>query len=204
MDYQYDIFISYRRDNLTRKWIDDHFVPLLQHHINLELGRPPIIYIDKQLERGTTWPISLGKALGASRVIIPLWTKTFLNSKWCTCEIGHMLEREKKHGYRTIQKPGGLVFPTVIHDGETMPVALTVIQSIEIQECYNVRMSIDSPKAEILDDRLRPLGKDISDAINGAPNWKEDWQIEAVNSFVRQFHIDETSAQSEPPKFSDK
>ncbi len=202
MAYKYDIFISYRRDNLTRKWIETHFVPLLEHHINLELGRKPIIYIDTLLENGTTWPIALGSALGASRTIIPLWTKTFLNSEWCSCEIGHMLEREKKNGYRTIEKPGGLVFPTVIHDGETMPISLTTIQKIEIQECYNVRMSVYSPKAEILDDRLRPLGRDITDAISNAPAWKQDWQIDAVNSFVQQFHIKEESMQSQPPKFS--
>lgn len=202
MAYIYDIFISYRRDTLTRKWIDDHFVPLLKHHINLELGRVPEIYIDTQIENGTTWPIALGSALGASRVIIPLWTKTFLNSEWCSCEIGHMLEREKKTGYRTIDKPGGLIFPTVIHDGETMPINLTTIQKIEIQDCYNVRMSVDSPKAEILDDRLKPLGKDIANAINNSPEWLNDWKIEAVNSFVQQFHIKEISTQSQPPKFS--
>lgn len=202
MDYQYDVFISYRRDGLTRKWIETHFVPLLEHHINLELGRMPEIFIDSQLENGTTWPIALGSALGASRTIIPLWTKTFLNSEWCTCEIGHMLEREKKFGYRTIQKPGGLVFPTVIHDGETMPVNLTTIQRIEIQECFNVRMSIDSPKAEVLDDRLRSLGKDIADAIKDAPVWQQDWQIAAVNSFVQQFYIKKHSLQIQPPKFS--
>lgn len=83
-----------------------------------------------------------------------------------------------------------------------MPVSLTTIQKIEIQECYNVRMSVDSPKAEILDDRLRPLGKDITDAISNAPTWKQDWQIDAVNSFVQQFHIKEESTQSQPPKFS--
>lgn len=202
MAYQYDIFISYRRDELTRKWIETHFVPLLRHHINLELGRNPEIYIDTQLESGTTWPISLGSALGASRLIIPLWTKTFLNSKWCSCEIGHMLEREKKNGFRTIDKPNGLVFPTIIHDGETMPISLATIQKIEIQECYNVRMSVDSPKAEILDDRLRPLGKAIAEAINNAPAWQQDWSIDAVNSFVQQFHIEEESTQSQTPKFS--
>lgn len=201
MAYKYDIFISYRRDDLTRKWIEVHFVPLLEHHIYLELGRKPNIYIDTLLENGTTWPISLGIALGDSRTIIPLWTKTFLNSEWCSCEIGHMLEREKKNGFRTISKPGGLIFPTIIHDGETMPISLTTIQKIDIQECYNVRMSIDSQKAEILDDRLRPLGKDIADAIINAPDWKKDWQIEAINSFVKQFHLKEESIQSKPPKF---
>jgi hypothetical protein len=202
MEYQHDVFISYRRDMLTSKWMEDHFVPLLKHHIYLELGRQPNIYIDKQLETGTTWPIALGKALGASRTIIPLWTKAFLNSVWCTCEVGHMLERETKNGLRTFENPGGLIFPIVIHDGETMPVQLKTIQRIEIQDCYNVRMALDSPKAEILDDRLKPLGKEIADAITNAPSWQQDWQIDAVNSFVQQLLNNNDPNQNQLPKFT--
>ncbi len=202
MSYIYDVFISYRRDDLTRYWIETHFVPLIALHIKNELGRDPEIYIDSKLESGTHWPISLGKALGASRIIIPLWSKTFLNSMWCSCEIGHMVERESKTGFRTFEKPGGLIFPTIIHDGETLPVQLSTIQKFEIQECYNVRMSIDSPKAEILDDKLKPLGKEISEAIMNAPEWQEDWQIQAVNSFVQQYHISTGSQQNSAPKFS--
>ena len=202
MDYKYDIFISYRRDNLTRQWIEEHLVPLLKLHIKLELGRDILIYIDEQLEFGTTWPISLGKALGESRTIIPLWTKRYLDSIWCTCEIGHMLERESKTGFRTIDNPNGLVFPIIIHDGDTMPVHLNTIQKVEIQDCFNVRMSTNSPKAEVLDDKLRPLGKVFADAIINAPKWQQDWQILAVNSFVEQYHKSTESIQSQIPKFN--
>jgi hypothetical protein len=202
MAYKYDIFISYRRDALTRQWIEEHFVPLIELHVRMELGRVPIIYIDSQLENGTTWPISLGKALGSSRTIIPLWTKTFLHSVWCTHEIGHMLERETKTGFRTYEKPSGLIFPTIIHDGETLPVNLLTIQKIEIQDCFNVRMSKNSPKAEILDDKLKPLGKDIADAILLAPDWIEDWEKTAVNNFVTQYHISIESQQNSTPKFT--
>lgn len=202
MDYKHDVFISYRRDPLTYKWIENQFLPLLGHHIKLELDRDPKIYTDHNLEEGTTWPIALGSALGASRTIIVLWTKTFLKSVWCSCEIGHMLERESKMGYRTIDKPGGLIFPTIIHDGETMPVNLNTIQKIEIQDCFNVRMSTDSPKAEILADKLKSLGKYIAEAIENAPPWKADWGIDAINSFVQQYHTSTETQQSNLPKFS--
>lgn len=202
MAYQHDIFISYRRQELTLEWINNQFIPLLKHHIFDELGRDPQFYVDTQLESGTTWPVSLGSALGASRTIIPLWTKAFPKSKWCSCELGHMLEREKRSGFRTHDKPSGLVFPTIIHDGEKLPIAIATIQKTEIQECYNVRMSKYSPKAEILDDLLKPLGKAIADAINNAPDWKQDWQIEAENSFMQQFYIkDDESTQGQLPKF---
>ena len=138
MDYEYDIFISYRRDDLTKAWIEKIFIPPLRSHVFYELGFHPRFFIDEQLEVGTTWPLSLGHALGTSKTIIPLWSKTFLNSVWCTCEISHMLEREAKTGFRTPQNPDGLVFPTIIHDGETLPINLSSIQKVEIQDCFNV------------------------------------------------------------------
>ncbi len=202
MGYQYDIFISYRRDPLTLKWISEHLVPLLKHTVLLELGVPPNIFVDDQLETGTTWPIQLGKKLGDSKLIIPLWTKTFLDSKWCSCEIGHMLEREEKCGFRTIDKPGGLIFPFIIHDGETIPASLQAIQQkTGIQDCFNVRMSADSPKAELLADKIREVGKPISDAIQQAPAWSGDWQIAAVNRFVETFHNTAGLTQTQVPKF---
>nr|WP_314498875.1 TIR domain-containing protein [uncultured Chryseobacterium sp.] len=201
MDYQYDIFISYRRDDLTLKWIETHLVPLLKLHIKMELGREPTIFIDSTLEQGSTWPIELGSALGRSRLIIPLWTKTYLGSVWCTHEISHMIEREKKCGFRTYQKPTGLIFPTIIHDGETLPLYLTTIQKTEIQECFNVRMSIDSPKAEVLDDKLRLMSITIAEAINAAPDWEEDWNLDAVDRLVQELH-EQSHHQNQFPKFT--
>jgi hypothetical protein len=72
LGYKYDIFISYRRYDLTLQWIDKHFVPILKLHIKNEIDIEPIICIDAQLESGTTWPVALGKALGASKTIIPI------------------------------------------------------------------------------------------------------------------------------------
>jgi hypothetical protein len=201
MPYQYDIFISYRRDTETRNWIENHFVPLLEHHIKLDIGRDPKIFIDSQLEAGTTWPISLGKKLGESRTLIPLWTKTFLNSDWCKCEIGHMLEREKLLGLRTIDKPGGLIFPTVIHDGDTMPVELKTIQKVEIQECYCISMRRDSERSELLEDKLRSLACEIAQAIENAPGWQDDWGIQATNDFVKLFNTHNPILQNNLPRF---
>lgn len=202
MGYIYDIFISYRRNDLTKKWIADHFAPLIKHHVQLELGYEPEIFIDSQLESGTSWPISLGRALGSSRTIIPLWTKMFLESRWCSCEISHMLDREIKYGFRSTANPEGLIFPTILHDGETMPPDLATIQKTEIQDCYSVRMSIDSPKAEILDDKLRLLGKPIANAIKSAPQWDSAWLNQASNSFISKLYLEQQSSQSYPPKFS--
>jgi hypothetical protein len=118
--YQYDIFISYKRNQETSRWIEDHFQPILAYAVELELGRPPIIYRDNSLHDGGTWPIELGVALGSSRVIIPLLTKTYFHSEWCVRELSAMLSRENEMCCRTLAKPDGLIIPTVLHDCETI------------------------------------------------------------------------------------
>lgn len=204
MDYKYDVFISYRRDELTKYWIEKIFIPILESHIFYDLGRLPVFYIDAQLESGTTWPVSLGTALGSSRTMITLWSKNYLNSVWCTCEITHMLQRELQAGYRTAQNPGGLLFPIIIHDGETMPINLTLIQKLEIKQYFNVKMSPDSPNAEILADKLKPLAEVIAAAIDNAPECQNDWKIDSINSFYERFYNNSQASQNKTPKFTDQ
>lgn len=200
-DYKHDIFISYRRLGETRTWIENYFVPLLKNHLSQELGRSPKIFTDSQIETGDSWPIVLGETISTSKVIILLWSKKYLESLWCSCEIGHMLEREKKNGYRTIERPNGLIFPTVIHDGETMPVQISTIQKVEMQEFFKLTLNKDGQKYTDFEDKVKSLAEKIAGAIDDAPKWQNDWQIEAVNGFVKQFHKEE-SIQDQPPRFS--
>lgn len=201
MAYRYDIFLSYRREKETRRWIEEHFKPILMSHIYHEIGYYPTIFIDdKDLETGGTWPIDLGNALGASKTLIPLWSKTFLNSIWCTTEIGHMIEREIAYGFRTQAMPNGLIFPTIIHDGETLPVHLSTIQNIGIQECFNVRMAKDSPLGERLAELLVPLAKAVVKGITNAPAFEQQWQTKAVDEFIKNNYKGPNLGQGESPK----
>jgi hypothetical protein len=43
MAYEYDIFISYRRQADTHLWITKHFAPRLQARVELELEPKPAI-----------------------------------------------------------------------------------------------------------------------------------------------------------------
>lgn len=204
MSYRYDIFISYRRNELTRKWIEENFVPLIELYVSLEIGRKPDIFIDSQLEIGTTWPIALGNALADSRTIIPLWSKMFFDSLWCSTEVGAMLERESKAGFRSVNNPGGLIFPTIIHDGETMPIELSTIQYLEIRECFSVRMAKDSPKAELLEEKIKTFSPSLANAIDKAPQWQNDWGLNTVNNFVALHHKKIESVQNVVPKYTNQ
>jgi hypothetical protein len=204
MSYQHDIFISYRRDPETYLWITEHFVPLLKLRVGLSLGQQPVTYVDDQIESGTSWPTSLGVALGNSRTLIVLWTGNYLASVWCTTELTQMLIREKEAKLRTGRRPHGIVIPAFIHDGERFPVDLGHIQRFEIQKCFNVRMARTSPLAEQLDAALAAQGPAIATCIRNAPRWREAWPSNAVAEFFARFHEQVGPVQTTVPRFTNR
>jgi len=201
MAYQYDIFISYRRNPETLCWINEHFKPLLELRVDFELGRKPTIFIDSQIESGTSWPAALGAALGGSRVLLALWTGNYLSSVWCTEELSHMLGREKMAKLRTAARPHGLVIPAFIHDGDTFPPKLRHIQHFEIQNTFNVRMARNSERAEALDAALTAQAPAIAAAIRQAPAWRRAWPEKAVSRLYQRFH-QRASTQRSVPRFT--
>jgi len=201
MSYKHDIFISYRRDPETLRWIKDHFVPLLSLHLGFELARTPVIYLDEQIESGSSWPLSLARALGASRVLLPLWTANYFTSPWCTEEFGQMLRREEMLRLRTPKKPNGLIIPAFIHDGSSFPAKLQYIQRFEIQSCFNPRMAKDSPRAEALAATLATEAPAIAARIRQAPPWRKEWVATAATGFQKAFRR-QAKAQQKVPRFT--
>jgi hypothetical protein len=203
MSYQYDIFISYRRNEETCSWIRRHFVPLLELRVELELGRKPEIYVDSQIESGTSWPASLGAALGGSRVLIALWSRNYLASVWCTEELSHMLAREREAKLRTIDRPHGIVIPAFVHDGETFPSDLGHIQHFEVQNCFWPRMPRNCAHADKLDAVLADQAKAIANCITNAPAWRKAWPQQAAAEFFKKFRLQAAEAvQKTVPRFT--
>jgi len=202
MSYKHDIFISYRRNAETYVWIKEHFVPLLTLRVEFELGRKPLIYVDDQIESGTSWPASLGAALGGSRTLIALWSGNYLASIWCTQEISHMLSREREAKLRTVDHPQGVIIPAFIHDGEKFPRELQHIKPFEVQTCFNVRMARNSPRAEELDAALATQAEAIAACIKRAPAWRQAWPKQAAAGFFRQFYQEAEPRQTTVPRFT--
>jgi len=200
--YAYDIFISYKRGKETNLWIKEHFEPLLEHAVALELGRIPKIYRDDLLNDGGTWPLDHGIALGSSRVLVPLWTKTYFHSEWCVLELSTMLDREQEMGCRTPSNPLGLIIPTVLHDYETVQPKLAHVQYREIRKCFNVRMQRNSERAEQLADALAAVAPGIACAIENAPVWQQQWPTVTAASFLQALWHKEQPQQTTVPGFS--
>lgn len=202
MQYAHDIFISYKRHPEAYGWIKSHFEPLLAMYVELELGRTPNIFIDSSLEAGTTWPLELGARLGASAVLVALYTRTYFHSEWCGRELGVMLEREQAEGYRTVERPRGLIVPAVLHDCERLPDAVANIQCREIRECFNPRMSRESPRAERLADEIAMLAVSVAHAIEGAPQPRPGWSRSAGEAFLRSTSRSPAGGQTVVPRMS--
>ncbi|UFZ07661.1 TIR domain-containing protein [Bradyrhizobium ontarionense] len=202
MSYTHDIFISYRRNPETLAWIRQHFLPLLTLRVDMELGRAPTVFIDEQVETGTSWPQSLGTALGCSRTLIALWTGNYLSSVWCSTELSHMVAREQEAQLRTAQRPHGVVIPAFIHDGNRFPAELSYMQRFEIQQCFNVRMASNSPRAEELDAVLTAQAPAIAACIEHAPAFRKSWPQAAIAKMYQKFHERAGPVQTTVPRFT--
>jgi len=203
MAYKHDVFISYRRNSETLAWISEHFVPLLEVRIDFELGRKPAIFVDDQIESGTFWPTSLGEALGASRVLIPLWSGSYLSSVWCAAELSHMLGREKEAKVRQGKRPYGVIIPVFIHDGDKFPADLRYIQHFAIQNAFNPRMARNSALAQELDTVLTIQAPAIAKCIEHAPAWRKAWPKDAAEQFFKRFH-QQAASQKTVPRFTSR
>ena len=177
-------------------------VPMLSERLELELGRDASIYFDSALSAGGTWPVQLGQALARSRILLALWSKPYLTSEWCARELAIMRAREDKLNLRSPAKPNGTIFISVIHDGETMPDTLNMIQTSEIKEFYNTRMAPDSRKAEGLMDRLTGIAPDLASMIEAAPPYQVHWEQETADAFFQAFHAKAGASQTTKPRYT--
>jgi hypothetical protein len=201
MTYAYDIFISYKRDPEANQWIQDHFEPLLTYSVGLELGRQPKVFRDNRLAEGGSWPVDLGRALGLSKVLVCLWTKTYFHSDWCVREMAAMLEREQEIGFRSATVPSVLVLPSVLHDCDPLPGEVSHIQYRVLRDFFNVRMRRDSAKAELLADALTQAAPAIAQAIEAAPAWQAAWPAKTAQQFMQQFYKGQPPSQMNVPGF---
>lgn len=201
-DYSFDIFVSYSRRGDTPVWVREHFVPALSHCLALELGREPEIFVDDALEAASTWPVELGRSLARSRVLVSLWTRMYLASDWCKLELSHMLARERSANCRSPARPNGMIAIPIIHDGETIPAELAMIQHFEIKDYFNPRMQKDSKRSEALYDAMAKHAVGIANLIAAAPEWSPAWPLDAASEFYDLFSRKVFSTQLAPPRYT--
>jgi hypothetical protein len=113
-----------------------------------------------------------------------------------------MMVREQKEKLRTGSRPHGIIIPAFIHDGERFPRELAHIQHFAMQECFNVRMARNSPRAEELDALLGAQAPAIAACINNAPAWRKSWPRSATKKIYDRLYQQLEPVQEVIPRFT--
>jgi hypothetical protein len=174
-DYEYQIFISYRRsDEHWVKWTRENFVQPLRTLLRPALGNVRI-FVDEQIETGQNWPRTIAEALAKSRIMIPILSRDYFTSDWCRLEIALMRERAIHLGWEEQEGMGRLILPVVIDDGDSFPDEVKAIQCKKIHEFANPFILPNSPKQEAFAEKIREWCPIVIKAVGEVPAYDPDF-----------------------------
>ncbi|ETX02500.1 TIR domain-containing protein [Candidatus Entotheonella palauensis] len=205
MSYTYDIFISYKRHRLAKKWIEEQFKELLEFYVDHALGRTPAIFVDDQIDVGADWPSVLANNIQCSRVLVPLWSRNYFTSEWCCRELARMMARER--GERVPGKDQRLVAPVIVNNYEQpakeLPEPVRAIQAEPIHDYFNPYMQKEGKLAEglaqVIAQRLAP---GVTKSIEAAPDWKETWELRDEEVLFKALYNGDAPVQVHVPGWS--
>ncbi len=121
MQYQYDVFVSYRREDPVKTWVSQFFVPELRQWLQALRGSNRVFFDEDGIDAGMSFAPKLAQALTHSQIMICVWTPGYFQSAWCWAELETMRRREQQTSMRTAAKPQGLFLPVRFFDGENFP-----------------------------------------------------------------------------------
>lgn len=178
--YEYDLFISYRRNGNVRDWVRNHLVPRLHDCLIDELGHEPRIFLDTQQDVGTHWPENLARALQRSHLLLAVWSPSYFTSRWCLAEWQTIRRREQVLGIGGPQDPLGLVYPIRFSDGDRFPAeARNVQQEMSFKEWrYPYPQFKDSPLYLPFHQAVVDLAERLASRFDNPPPWQPDWPTE--------------------------
>jgi hypothetical protein len=173
--YQHDVFISYSRTGVIKRFVIQHFYPKVRDWLREELGREVDIFIDAEnLSGNEHWPESTADSLLASKCLIPVLTGRYFYSEWCLSEWSNFVEREKVLGFHGTRK--SLIVPAIYHDGERFLREADRYIPYDFRNCGS-----DSPKFEdhasypLFEARVRELAKAAAQVVEQAPDFNPGW-----------------------------
>ncbi len=177
MAYQYDVFLSYSRRNISANWVNDIFMPLFKDYLDGAVGRGTKVFQDiNGIEGNDAWDSRLKNALAHSKTMVCIWIPQYFDSEWCRRELAVFLNREKIHNFRTTQQPQGLICPINIFDGQHFP---AYVANMQYCDCVKYNRTGEGFKQTVgyndLQEVLQNFAYDVAKAINIAPAWQTEW-----------------------------
>lgn len=179
-DYEYDIFISYRRRGPAFSWVKEYFHPMLEQWLpeHVPVTYEPKIFIDSQIETGAEWPAKLRHALKTSRCVLPVLSPEYLRSPWCRAELASMRKREEALRLRTEQNSGGLIYAVVFASPTLLPDDIRKhIQYKDLSAWATNQANFrESKHFEAFEEEVKLICQELWSMIQRAPTW-EEWPI---------------------------
>lgn len=176
MDYQYDVFFSYKRDIQSDGWHREVMEKLrfwLQHY--LEKPRVDVFFDTEDIRTGIRWRAKLVDALKRSRAIVCVWSPLYFQSQWCVSEWKTFMKRETDFDRE-------LVLPASFIDGESFPPEAKAKQIMDFSDYTSTaaRFWETSIAVDFENRRLKPFAKDVAALVRGAPPFTPDFPVVEV------------------------
>lgn len=202
MGYEWDVFISYRRKDIPKRWLEEIFLPLFKDYLEEALGgRKVLIFRDETgIEGGANWRNTIKRALATSKCLVPILIPSYFHSEWCTKEFAVMYNRQLDLGFNSIASPKGLIIPLKIQDGKHFPIKVTEIQILDCNDYYRVGTGVELTGLYVnLQNTLLNWVETVAEAINNAPPWNSLWlEDEHLEVSNEQFLINYPITISQP------
>jgi hypothetical protein len=201
MPYQYDVFISYKRDVAWTQWTRDHFKKCLRSYLLDDLGHDPEIFIDERIEIGADWVEGLGESLAKSRVVVAIFSGSYFGSDWCVHELDLIVERAR--GCKGAGMPEArLIIPVLGHDGELIPDPVDRIQRTDISKYRVAWINESAPDYPEFSKVIKGMSPFIAKAVKNAPAFEDNWVASCQSRFGEVFQASKKGSRLPPTQFT--
>jgi hypothetical protein len=162
---------------------------LLDAYLTPELGRPPSIFIDEQIQPGVDWPMRLGGALGRARVLLAIFSRDYFGSEWCIHELDLMHSRSMRF------PESRLIIPVIGHDGDLIPNEIARLQPFDLSAFRNTDIQRKTPRFEQFSESVKTLAPNVAEAIESAPPFDDSWSNECQSRFNEVYEASQRGMQ---------
>ena len=181
MDYEHDIFISYKRGTDCEDWVRKTFKPLLIKVIRdyyLGDGDPRIFIDAENIETGDAWPYEIKRALARSKCMLAVWSPSyFRKSDWCVIEFSVMKYRQEQLGLGPGKRPSSLIWPVMFRKLDPVPPFIKDIQILDLSD-FNCIISEEGDFKTYSNFKKSFVSQieSLANIIANAPPWNAEWE----------------------------
>ncbi|MGH3879946.1 MAG: TIR domain-containing protein [Actinophytocola sp.] len=174
--YQFDVFISYIRSGNPHAWMRNHFLSRLRNCLADHLADEPAVFIDEEMDRGTSWPHQLEQALNRTKVMLAVFSPQYFRSPWCLAEWKTMVERERLLGLYSAEQPQGLIYPVLYSDSENFPDYVRDRAWRDLKRWNNPDPAFQlTPRFVGFHEQVEDIAIDLAKLLPRVPDWRPGW-----------------------------